>query len=141
MYQKIQKEEVAHMEAREDSNKIVSLLKLKGYERLMVSDDITAGIHATVSKLAGKTCIKLAFLNTQKKEAWTEYSLLLEIPKVDEHIKYLGYEFEELGRFLKELEETIDYDKSGINSIGIDQVETRLPNSYFILLYILRDDR
>ena len=129
------------MEIRVDSNKISSLLKLKGEERLMIRDDVTAGIHSTISKLTGKSCVKLAFLNSYKREAWTEYSLLLEIPKVDEHIKYLGYEFEELGKFIKALEETLDYDKSGINSIGIDQVETGLPGSYFILLYMLRDDK
>ena len=130
-----------HMEVRVDSNKIAGLLRLKGEERLMVRDDVTAGIHATIAKLKDNSCIRLAFLNSLQRDSWVEYSLLLEFPKIDEHIKYLGYEFEELGKFLKELENTLDYDKSGINSIGIDEVETGLPGSYYILLYMLKDDK
>ena len=129
------------MEVRGVSKKIQSLLNLKGEERLMVRDKVTAGIHATIAKLSGKSCVRLAFLNSLKRDSWVEYSLLLEFPKVDEHIKYLGYEFTELSKFLKELEETVGYEESGINSIGIDEVETGLPGSYYILLYMLKDDK
>lgn len=129
------------MEVRVDSNKIQRLLKMRGEERLRVKDDITAGIHSVITNLQGKSCVRLAFLESIKRESWVEYSLLLEIPKCDDHVKYLSEEFKQLGDFLKELETVLDYNNSGINSLGIDQVETGLPDSYYILLYILRDDK
>ena len=130
-----------HMEVRVDSNKIAKILKLRGEERLEVVDDVTAGIHATIEKMVGNSCVQLAFLKTVQKDSWVEYSLLLEFPKAEEHIKYLGYEFKELGKFLETLEKTIDYDSAKIDSIGIDGVETGLPGSYYILLYMLRDGK
>lgn len=127
------------MEVRVDSKKISGLLRLKGEERLMVRDEVTAGIHATISKISGKLPIRLAFLNSVKRETWVEYGLLLEIPKAEEHIKYLSYEFEEIGKFLKILEDTLDYENTKIDSVGIEEVETGLPNYYYILIYMLKD--
>ena len=120
-------------------NKISKLLSKKGTERLAVEDDITAGIHSVIGKLSGTTCIKLAFLETLQKESWSEYYLLLEFPKLENHIKYLSREFYELSKFLDEFDKIVDFDKSKVNSIGIEEVDTSQPQSYFVLLYVLRE--
>lgn len=129
-----------HMEVQVDSRKIAKLLNKKGQERLAVVDDITAGIHSVVNKLSETTCIKLSFLETLLKEdSWVEYYLLLEFPKMENHVKYLGREFYELSKFLEEFDKIVDFDKSKINSMGIEEVDTTQPQSYFVLLYVLRD--
>ena len=129
------------MEARENSNKISKLLHLRGEERLGVQDEVTAGIHATIAKLSGTCCVRVAFLQTIQKESWSEYNILLKIPKLEEHIKYLGQEFKELGNFLDELENTIQYEQAGISSTGIEEVDTTQPDAYYFLIYMIKDDR
>lgn len=128
------------MAAQVGFEKISKLLNKKGTERLSVTDDITAGIHSAIDKLNGSTCINLIFLETIQKESWSEYYLLLRFPKIENHIKYLCREFRDLSTFLEEFDKIVDFDKSRITSIGLEEIDTTQPDFYYTLLYIIRDD-
>jgi len=136
------------MEVRGDSKKISRLLSMKGEERVMVDDDLVTCIRQTIESLnsTGGSCIRLAFLETVRREIengeWFNYQLLLEFPKAEDHIKYLSHEFLEIGHILQKLENNIPENiMKEIDSIGIDEVDTSRPNSYYLLLYILRNGK
>lgn len=136
------------MEVREDSKKISRLLSMRGEERVMVDDDLVACIRQTVETInqSGGSCIKLAFLETIRREIengeWFNYQLLFEFPKAEDHIKYLSHEFLEIGHLLQKLESNIPENiMKDIDSIGVDEFDTSRPNSYYLLLYVLRNGK
>ena len=102
------------MEVRGDSKKITRLLRMRGSERITVDDELVASIRKTIEDInaSGGSCIKLAFLETIRRDLteggeWFNYQILLSFPKAEEHIKYLGHEFLEIGHILQKLENNI----------------------------------
>ena len=137
------------MEVRGDSKKITRLLGMRGSERITVNDELVASIRKTIEDInaSGGSCIKLAFLETIRRDLteggeWFSYQILLSFPKAEEHIKYLGHEFLEIGHILQRLENNIPENiMEEIDSIGVDEFDASQPDSYCLLLYIIKNGR
>jgi hypothetical protein len=74
-------------------------------------------------------------LESRDYEGWKEYNVLLEFKKIADKPDYLHEVFRGLADFMGYLKEYIDNN----TTIGIQEIETARPESYYILIYIIKE--
>ena len=120
------------------SNNIARLLRMKGNKRLQIRDEITEGIIRFPYELRTGGMIDLQFLESRSFESdygqWNEYSALFKIRKINESAPYIGAMFETMSYLSK----TLGLLKN--DGFGIQEVECGLPDYYYILIYIIRNN-
>lgn len=111
------------------SNDIDKLLRMKGSKRLQVRDEVTEKILELPPGV-----IDLQFLESKRFSGWNEYNALFRIKKIKESAPYFEVIFGSLSRLMKDLS---DIENDGL---GIQEVECGLPDYYYVLIYIIKND-
>lgn len=109
---------------------ISQYLSMRGNKRLWFKDDLTLALNDYTSRV-----LIVRFLESRDYEGWKEYNVLLEFKKIADKPDYLREVFRGLADFMKYLKEYIDNN----TTIGVQEIETARPESYYILIYIIKE--
>ena len=109
---------------------ISQYLSMRGNKRLWFKDDLTLALNDYTSRI-----LIVRFLESRDYEGWKEYNVLLEFKKIADKPDYLREVFRGLADFMGYLKEYIDNN----TTIGVQEIETARPESYYILIYIIKE--
>ena len=109
---------------------ISQYLSMRGNKRLWFKDDLTLALNDYTSRV-----LIVRFLESRDYEGWREYNVLLEFKKIADKPDYLREVFKGLADFMGYLKEYTDNN----TTIGIQEIETARPESYYILIYIIKE--
>lgn len=113
-------------------SEIEKLLSLKGHSRGFKDEIVEKILSHDEQNTPG---CRVYFITSKKeRNSWIEYKVLYKIKKYKDSIDYLSYVFDCMAKVVKELR---DLD---INSIGIQEVYNNDPCSYYVLIYIIKEE-
>ena len=119
------------MASQDGFSEIEKLLSLKGHSRGFKDDIVEKILNHDEANTPG---CRVYFITSKKEKSWIEYKVLYKIKKYKDDTKYLSYVFECMSKSIKELN---DLD---ITSIGVQEVYNSDPCSYYVLVYIIKEE-